>query len=75
MKLKGFFCSTKAQRKGKKEVNCSTKRMNRNLVMGNREEKLGEGRERKRGSCLWWGKDRQQSLKPTEPGAPGGSVG
>lgn len=35
-------------RKKKQEFNCSTKRMNRNLVMREREERLGEGRERMR---------------------------
>ena len=33
----------------KKMVNCSAKRINRNLVMGKREEKLGEGGERNGG--------------------------
>ena len=44
------FCSSKTEKKKKKsqEINCSTKRINRNLVMREREERLGEGEGRMR---------------------------
>ena len=43
------FCSTKTEKeKKKKEIDFSTKRINRNLVMREREERLGEGEERMR---------------------------
>lgn len=47
LKRRGF-CSTKTGKKKKKRLN-APQRMNRNLVIGKREEKLGEGGERERG--------------------------
>lgn len=43
----GFAFKTNKQTK-RQEINCSTKRINRNLVMREREERLGEGEGRMR---------------------------
>ena len=42
------FCSTKTEKEKKKEIDSSRKRINRNLVMREREGRLGEGIERTR---------------------------